>query len=204
MSFKFVSLEREFGSGGNTIARQLGKELSIPVYGREIMDMVAERTGMSVAQVEQYEECATNSFLYAILMMTRSQDDDPDSLTAEQKVFYYEQKFIRDLAKKGPAIFVGHCASEALRDPEHVLRVFVFGSESSKHQRILESYHVSERDAENTRKYYDRRRSNYYSAATGKKWRDHANYDVVLNTTNLSVELSVLALKNMLLGIHEA
>ena len=36
-------------------------------------------------------------------------------LTAEGKVFLDEQLEIRRLAMEGPAIFLGHCASDALR-----------------------------------------------------------------------------------------
>ena len=62
-------------------------------------------------------------------------------LTEEGKIFLDEQLEIRRLAMDGPAIFLGHCASEALRDQKGVIKVFIRSSDDQEvKKRIEEDY----------------------------------------------------------------
>ena len=40
MKAKYITIEREYGSGGTQIARRLAEETGIPCYGREILEAV--------------------------------------------------------------------------------------------------------------------------------------------------------------------
>ena len=69
-----------------------------------------------------------------------------------------------------------------------------------KRVRIIHDYGIPEREVENTRKRYDKKRSNYYLSNTGKKWYDFANYDIVLDSARLGVDGCVKVLKGLLEG----
>ena len=45
MSYKIITISRQFGSGGRTIGRRLADELGIKCYDRQIIDQVAEESG---------------------------------------------------------------------------------------------------------------------------------------------------------------
>lgn len=49
---------------------------------------------------------------------------------------------IRQMAAAGSAIFVGHCAAEALKDKPGVLRVFIRSGEEEKKKRITQKYGI--------------------------------------------------------------
>lgn len=83
-------------------------------YGREILENVAKESDLSVEQIERYEESVTNSLLYTVFVMSKAQSGDTDMLTEEGHVYLAEQAAIKRLALNGPAVFLGHCASEAL------------------------------------------------------------------------------------------
>jgi cytidylate kinase len=121
-------------------------------------------------------------------------------LTKESRIFLAEQSEIQKLAKQGSAIFLGHCASEALKEEEGVVKVFVRCSDSRKKQeRILKEYGIEPSEAERVRDGFDRKRSNYYYANTDRKWKDFGNYDIVLDSGTLGLEGCVAALEGLLL-----
>ena len=198
MKCKYVTIEREYGSGGTKIARLLSEECRVPCYGREILEAVAKRMDISVERIEQYEEKATNSLLYTLVMMGRAQAGNSDMLTAEGIIYLEEQEEIRKMAMEGKTIFLGHCASEALKDKEGVIRVFIrSGSNEEKRQRIREDYGIAQKDIDATQKFYDRKRANYYYANTSKNWKNLSNYDIVLDSAALGIEGCVSVLKGL-------
>ena len=118
MKTNYITIEREYGSGGTRIARALSELCKIPCYGREILEAVAGRYDISVEEIEKYEESTTGSFLYSIYTLSRLQLGETDPLTKEGRVFLTEQEMIKELSAKGKAIFLGHCASEVFRGKE--------------------------------------------------------------------------------------
>lgn len=81
-----------------------------------------------------------------------------------------EQKVIRRFAAAQPAIFVGHCASEALKEYPNVVNVFIHcSSDEQKKERILHDYGIAPVQADVVRRKYDKKRANYYKANTERK-----------------------------------
>ena len=56
MEGKIITVSREFGSGGRTIAKEIAKRLGIPYYDKEIIKEVAEKTGFNPEYVEEAGE----------------------------------------------------------------------------------------------------------------------------------------------------
>lgn len=200
MKFRYITIEREYGSGGTKIARRLSEVSGVPCYGREILEAVAKKQGIPVERINQYEEKATGSLIYSMFVMSRVQTGDPNMLTKEGKVFLDEQLEIRRLAMEGPAIFLGHCASDALRDQKGVIKVFIHSeNEEEVKNRIAKDYGIAPGDVESTRRFYNKKRAGYFRVNTGNEWKDLKNYDVVLDSAKLGIEGCV----NILKGIFE-
>ena len=200
MKFRYITIEREYGSGGTKIARRLSEVSGVPCYGREILEAVAKKQGIPVERINQYEEKATGSLIYSMFVMSRVQTGDPNMLTKEGKVFLDEQLEIRRLAMEGPAIFLGHCASDAVRDQKGVIKVFIHSeNEEEVKNRIAKDYGIAPGDVESTRRFYNKKRAGYFRANTGNEWKDLKNYDVVLDSAKLGIEGCV----NILKGIFE-
>ena len=200
MKFRYITIEREYGSGGTKIARSLSEATGVPCYGYEILEAVAKKQGIPVERINQYEEKATGSLLYAMFVMSRVQTGDPNMLTTEGKVFLDEQLEIRRLSMKGPAIFLGHCASEALRDQKNLVKVFIHSEDENEvKKRITEDYGIAPADVESTRKFYNKKRAGYFRANTGNEWKDLKNYEIVLDSSKLGIEGCV----NILRGVFE-
>ena len=111
MKCNYITIEREYGSGGTKIARRLAEECGIACYGAEILEAVSRKNGISVDQIQHLEESVSGSFLYTLFVMSKVQSGDSDMLSGEGKVFVEEQRAIEYFAGQGPAVFLGHCAS---------------------------------------------------------------------------------------------
>lgn len=195
MNYKYIAIEREYGSGGTEIARRLAEECGIKCYGQEILEAVAKEQNVSVDEIQHCEETVSNSFLYTVYAIGQMQSGNVDVLSREGKLFVAEQEFIRKSALHGPAVYLGHCAAEALKD-FHVLRVFIRCSDKEmKKKRIAEDYGIPEYQIETTRKRFDAKRAKYFYANTAKKWNDLDNYDIVLDSATLGIDGCVAVLK---------
>lgn len=189
MKCKYITIEREYGSGGTEIGRLLSRQTGISCYGWEILEEVSKEKNIPVDQIERYEETVTNSFLYSVYMMTQTVSGRGDMLTRDGHIYVAEQAVIRRLAAKGPAIFMGHCASEALKEMAGVVNVFIrCTDDEAKRHRIMEEYKVPGVQADVVRRKFDKKRANYYYANTMKKWDDFRNYDMVLDSGKLGIE----------------
>lgn len=198
MNFRYITIEREYGSGGTEIARRLADECGIACYGQEILEAVAAEQNVSVEDIQRSEEKVSNSFLYTVYAIGQMQSGNSSVLSAEGKLFVAEQEFIRKSAYDGPAVYLGHCASEALKKFD-VLKVFIrCTNDEKKAKRIAEDYNIPEREIEKTRKHFDNKRSRYFYANTAKKWEDMSNYDVVLDSGVIGIDGCVAALKALI------
>lgn len=196
--YSYIVIEREYGSAGTEIAEKLAKKCNIPCYGREILEELSKRANVSVDKLEEYEESATGSFLYSLYLMSKVQNGEMDFTDGKGKVYLAEQKIIKEFANEGPAIFLGHCAGEALNDRKNVLRVFIHANPEDKKERISREYGIEPKEIESTMKKFDRKRSNYYNANTGKKWDNFRNYDVVINSSTMGVNGAVALLAGII------
>lgn len=195
----WITIEREYGSGGTAVARGLSEATGVPCYGREILEEVSRQRGVDIERIQMYEETAADSLTYALLSMSKSAVGGTDILTEEDKVFIAEQEIIRKFAEKGSAIFLGHCASEALKNRHRVVKVFIRCSDADqKRQRIIEEYKIPEKNVEATRRKFDKKRANYYRVNNGRRWNDPDNYDIVLDTKKLGVAGCIHMLKGLL------
>ncbi|MCH5334025.1 MAG: cytidylate kinase-like family protein [Agathobacter sp.] len=187
MKYDYVVIEREYGSGGTEIGKMLAEKTGIPCYGSEILEGVSERLQIPVSDIQKYEETTTNSFLYSLYAIGKMNEGAEHLLSKENEIFLEEQKLIKEYALHGPAVFVGRCAVIAL-ESHKVLKIFVHADDESRKQRAVKEYGIPENMADSTMAKYDKKRRNYYSANTGKKWNDWRNYDIILDSGKLGTE----------------
>ena len=153
---------------------------------------------ITAEEAQQYEEKITNSFLYSMFVMSQVQSGNTNALPMESRLYVEEHNAICNLAKSGRSVFVGHCASEALKDEAGVLRVFIRADDAFKHDRVVSEYGIDEKDAEAMCRRYNKKRSTYYTFNTNKKWDDLTNYDMVLDSSAIGIDGCVNAIAALL------
>lgn len=185
---RYMAIEREYGSGGTLIANRAAELCGVPCYGKEILELSSEKLQMPIEEILDNEEKSTGSILYGIYMLSQSISADSDMLTTRGKIYVEEHRIIKNLAKQGDAIFLGHCAAEALKDFQDVISVFIYADTDTKKERIRKDYGIPEMQIASEAVKNNRRRSNYYTINTQKKWDDYRNYDIVLDSSRLGIE----------------
>ena len=104
-----ITINREYGAGGRSLAEILSDKLGIPYYDREFVSKTVEESGYDVEDVEREGEemSRPSKVLNNILNSTVSYSSSHDA------IFSAEKKVILELADK-PCIMVGRCADYIL------------------------------------------------------------------------------------------
>lgn len=203
---RIITIGREFGSGGREFGKRLAEELGIAYYDREIMEEISKRTKLAESYIQHVVEGAPGIY-YPITVGKTMHGAEPDYLLRQYTSVYAEQtNAIRDMAEKSDCVIVGRCADYILRDKKP-LRIFIYADMPSKLARCRAKSH--EDDALNDRqlarriRHVDRNRARYYEYYTGLTWGDRTNYDLMINTSAMSVKAAVHSLSVLLSHTEE-
>ena len=190
MKKRIITISRQFGSGGHSIAKAAAERMGIAFYDNQLITEVARQSGLSEEFIRENEEYAShsNSFLYQLAMSTAGTYGYP---SVYQKLYEAQTKVIQDIADKEPCIIVGRCADYILRDREDCLHVFIHAGNEHRAKRILEKYGTTDKTISQRIKDKDNRRRNYYRFHTDREWGVAANYSLALDSGVLGEALCV-------------
>ncbi|MCI6421037.1 MAG: cytidylate kinase-like family protein [Firmicutes bacterium] len=191
---KIITISREFGSGGRFIGEALAKELNFAFYDKNIIEQVAQETGLSEKYIAERGEYALshNRFSYGFIGRTM-QGNSVDDL-----IYQAQTNIICDLAEKGNCVIVGRCADYILRNRSDVLNVFIHGNKAEKAQRIMNLYGKTEQEALVLMKDTDKKRAVNYAYCTDQKWGVSKNYALCMNSSILGYETCIEIIKGCL------
>lgn len=197
MAYSIITISREFGTGARLIGRELAAMLGYGYYDRALIEMAAEKSGLSEEFIERTEEKASNSFLYNLATAAYITSDLGMQYTVpvNDRAFMVQSDVIRDIAKSGNGIIVGRCADFILKDHPRLLRVFIFANKEDRINRIVNEYGQDAKNAESVLNKIDKGRANYHKFYTGTPWKALENYDICINTSAIGIQGAVLAIK---------
>ena len=186
MSIKYVTISREYGSGGREIGKKLADKLGIPFYDKEIIEQTAFKTGFAEEYVKKQGEYASARNWLEYSFSARNSY----GMSPEDYLWSKQREVIIDLANKGPCVIVGRCADYILRDRADVLNVFIHANNEYRKKRIMEIYH-DPGHSDKMLKDIDKKRSFNYKYYTEQEWGKSQNYDMTLDSATLGVDLCV-------------
>ena len=191
----YISIECEVGSNGAEIAKGVAESLSLPCYGSDVLAMVAEEHGFTKYDMKNYMDTIADSFMFSYCVINQVRSNQNTGLPQEGMIYAEQRKKIKELAKKGNAVFVGQCAVEAIREFGSVTRVFIKADEFVRQKNMIgKMTNINDR-AEDLIKRLDKMQEQYYFCNECKRWRDPGNYDIVLDSEKLGVERCIRAIK---------
>lgn len=188
MEHKIITIGRQFGSGGHELGEKLSELLGIPLYDRVLVEMAAEKLGLSEISVEEVDESVLNTLLSAYRYPTRAASLAGYGLPLNESTYLAQTGIIETLAKKGPCIIVGRCGDFVLRDHPKCLSLFICASLEDRTKRIAERYGLTEKEAATALKRTDRRRKNYYETYTDQNWGSIDSHQLLINISKLGME----------------
>ena len=185
MKKNIITISRQFGSGGRFIGEEVAKQLGISYYDKNIIEKIAEKSGLAPEYIEKNGELSPGRGLFAYAFSGR----DLTGKSVEDELYEVQRKIILELVQKGPCVIIGRNADYILRDRDDVVNVFICGNQPEKQQRICKLYDVSEKEAIKLMKEVDKRRMANYNFYTDQKWGQASNYSLCLNSSQLGYEL---------------
>lgn len=179
-----ITISREYGALGRTLAAKLSERLGIPYYDRDFVKKTAEESGYAVEDVEhEGEELSTSGrMLNKILNSAVSYSSSYDGIYKAQK------KVVLQLAQD-PCIIVGRCADHILREEgKDVFCVYLYASVKDRIDHVTE---LAENGTMSIEKYIEKRdklRRTYYKQYTGHEMGNANNYNICFDTGRINAE----------------
>ncbi len=193
MANRVITIARGFGSGGRTIGKLLAQRLDIDYYNDDLIKLASEESGINLELFGKADErVKTNLFKrYKRSYGEWTIPPDSDLFVSDDNLFNYQAKIIRELANKSDCVIIGRCADYILRENENLTRILIYADKDACMGRVTELYGMLPTEAEKKIESLDKARANYYKYYTGHEWNDVNNFDLCINTSNISFEKAV-------------
>ena len=191
-----ITIARQYGSGGRTIAQMLSERLGIHYYDKELLKLASEDSGINEDLFRNADEHVKTTQLFKIAHSVYKGELIPpesDDFTSMENLFNYQAKIIKKLAEQDEScIIVGRCADHVLRDFPNKFDFFIHGSIEDRVKRVQTcgDYVIEGKTPEAALEKMDKQRSTYYNYYTGKVWGKCDHYDLCINAGRLGVEYS--------------
>ena len=110
MTKRIITISREFGSGGRFIGEEVAKKLGIAYYDKNIINEIAEKSGLSPEYIRENAELSPKKGLFAYAFAGR----DVTGKSLEDMVYEAQRNVILELADKEPCVIIGRNAAVQL------------------------------------------------------------------------------------------
>ncbi len=190
-----ITISRERGSGGRSVASLLSRDLGMKCYGKEIIYEIAQRAGVATEFVEKYDQEHYNKWNLIIDSLRISSRFSPDyglnfnPANIEPEIFFTEdrylkatQEILRKLASQSGCIFLGRGSQLIFQDRQDALHVRLVAPPDVCIQRIAQMLNVPAKEAAKNVQDVDRSRANYLRDFYSADVNDSKYYHVTINT----------------------
>lgn len=187
-----ITIAREYGAGGLSVARLLAEELDAPIIDRSLIADVARRTHLTAAQVEDEDEQG-RSLLDRIARSFGTLGETAGGWAADPEYFIdhhgevlaFTRAALEEAARMGNAIIVGRGGAAALRDVPDACHVYLWAPEEHRIREVRRRLGCDVATARREIHAVDSRRAAYVREAYSVDWRNRELYDLILNTARL-------------------
>ena len=189
-----VTISRMFGSGGSDVAARVAKELGWSLLDNEVVDAVAERLGVSRAEVSEMEERVPSLVerIVSTLSMSAPElspatDDSSLMVTAETRIVDVTKRVMVEAVAQGNAVLVGRGAQALLADRPDALHVFCYARKQFLVRYAIEHRGIDPSKAEHEVEQRNKQREQYVKRHWGRDWRSFDNYHLCVDTGRLGI-----------------
>lgn len=187
-----ITINRESGSGGGEIARLLGEKLGLKVYGRAILQSVADYFNTTLEDMDRVKAQKANwwndfcKFYRQFDTTSRSGDSYP--VATPLTLYYAEARLLRELAEQESCIIVGRAGFHIFRDNPNALHLLIMADRDARIARIATKQNLSPEEAAKVIDKTDKARDTFVKTVADTSRYDARNYDFVLNVTNMPTD----------------
>lgn len=186
-----ITIAREYGSGGHLLGEMLAKELGIKFYDKALISMVAKESSLPETYVSENEQRMSSNALLNIILHDYEAPMER-SLCKADALFVAQSRVIRQIAHQESCIIIGRLADYVLKDypQDSIIRVFCYTDLQDACRRCTEEYQVDAKIVKTEIERINRLRISHYQYYTGQKWGDPHNYNLMINTGSMGLDMA--------------
>jgi CMP/dCMP kinase len=198
-----ITLSRELGSEGDTIADALCQQLAYRRIDKEMLSEIAARAGVDVEAVLAMERSFARRAKLVSTEMTSLYSKSPTAfdkrLALDDKTYAdIVHKTLEEYATGGDVVIIGRGGQMVLRGWPGALHVHLYAALETRIQRLMARYGISEGEARRRITDSDEeKRQAIRHMYNNVEWKDLRHYHLAINTAVIppavAVEMIVLA-----------
>ena len=178
-----ITINREYGAGGRTVAKALSEALGVPWYDRDFVKLTAEKSGYTEEEVsENSEELSRSTDLMNRIFSNASYTSAQDSVFAAQRRVMIEMA-------SSPCIIVGRDSNFIYRDAG--IPSFDIFLHADMDYKVSRAEEIGDYGTTDPKKYVEERtvkRQNHYKHYTKRTFGDCHDYDICIDISRLGTE----------------
>lgn len=183
---RLITIEREYGSGANVIAKKLADRLGWRLWDQALTDEIARRMKCDSHAVELHEE--RNDPMYYRLFRAFLRGSFEGTLNLPrihlvdaERVRDVTHQLVRTVGREGNSVIVGRGSALYLHDLPDALHVFIYAPFEEKVRRLRERG-KSEAEALELALSVDRDRSAFIKQHFGIEWPQRQFFHLMINS----------------------
>ena len=193
-----ITISREIGSGGGSVARKLAEKLNVPCADKQLLQSLEEKFNLTRAGIEHLKSSKKNWFtdLFKRVAPTSkasievgghvfSSDVVQEDVTLKD-IYEAEVEILNAIADEGSCVITGRSAFFILKDRPNKVDIFITASKEARIKRVMDKQNMSREDAIELIQKIDEGRDNYVKRFTGLSRYDMRNYDLILDMDSLT------------------
>ena len=171
-----ITITREFGSGGRTIAKKLAEKLGYAYYDYEIVQQIAQESGFAKEYIEENGEDASSTSTFGFIWNNYGYNLSDELYIAQRNV-------ICELADKGNCVIVGRCSNYILEQADiDSFDVFIKADIEKRAENVADRVELKGDELIKFLQRRDHKRRVYYRFYTRRKWGDYHDYNMMLDS----------------------
>jgi cytidylate kinase len=178
-----ICISRGTQSGGRELADQLAAKLDYACLGREELNEAATQQGIQVGKLE--------------MAMVRPGIFSERLALERDHYLAFTTAYLCDKAMEGGLVYHGRTGHFLLPGVSHVLKVRVLADQEYRIKAVMRDLGLERGKARRYIDDVDEDRRRWVRSMYAVSWEDAANYDVVLNLAQVSMENAATVLMNM-------
>lgn len=208
MSFRVVTVSREFGSGGKAFGRTLADRLSWEYVDSRLVNEIAKRMQCPLEVVEQWDERGEGIILRILRALQGAHPEavvpgpiGPSLVGADpspDRVAAVVRQIVQEQGRRGNAVIVGRGGAWILAKQPGVMHVRLVAERVDRIARIADRLSLTAEEADKLVEQTDRERSAYLKHLFGSEWHDPHNFHLVVNTSLIAVERAALLVEELI------
>ena len=190
-----ITISRMFGSGGSDVAARVARALDWSLLDNAVVDSVAERLGVSAAEVSSMEDRVPSLVerIAAALTMSAPEisptvDESSLMVTAETRIVDVTKRVMEEAVAQGNAVLVGRGAQSLLADRPDALHVFCYARKPFLVDYAVKHRGIDPARAEHEVEQRNKAREQYVKRHWGRDWRSFENYHLCIDTGRVGIE----------------